>query len=82
MASNPMATVNFSVPDEVKDAFNEAFAGQNKSAIVADLMRRAIEEVERERRRAAAIRRLERRRAKRPAANDAAIVEARRSSRR
>ena len=25
-----MATVNFSVPDDVKQAFNEAFRGQNK----------------------------------------------------
>jgi hypothetical protein len=28
-----MGTVNFSIPDEVKDSFNEAFAGQNKSAV-------------------------------------------------
>ena len=26
-----MSTVNFSVPDEVKKAFNEAYKGQNKS---------------------------------------------------
>lgn len=38
-----MATVNFSVPDEVKDAFNEAFAGENKSAVIAGLMRQAVE---------------------------------------
>jgi len=38
-----MATVNFSVPEQVKEAFNAAFAGQNKSAIVADLMREAVE---------------------------------------
>ena len=37
-----MATVNFSVPDEVKETFNQAFEGQNKSAIIADLMRRAV----------------------------------------
>ena len=37
-----MATVNFSVPDDVKEAFNEAFEGQNKSAIVTELMREAI----------------------------------------
>ena len=36
-----MATVNFSVPDDVKDAFNETFKDRNKSAIVADLMREA-----------------------------------------
>lgn len=38
-----MATINFSIPDEVKQAFNAAFAGQNKSAIVAELMREAVE---------------------------------------
>lgn len=38
-----MATVNYSVPDDVKEAFDAAFAGQNKSAIIARLMREAIE---------------------------------------
>lgn len=37
-----MATVSFSVPDDVKEAFNETFKGQNKSAIIADLMREAV----------------------------------------
>ena len=41
-----MATVNFSVPDDVKDAFNETFKGRNKSAVIAALM---LEAVERER---------------------------------
>ena len=39
-----MATVNFSVPDDVKAAFDKTFAGQNKSAVLADLMRRAVQE--------------------------------------
>jgi hypothetical protein len=39
-----MATVNFSVPDEVKKAFNDTFADSNKSAIIAELMMRAVEE--------------------------------------
>lgn len=39
-----MATMNFSIPDEVKAAFNEAFKDENKSAVVAELMRRAVEE--------------------------------------
>ena len=38
-----MSTVNFSVPEEVKQAFNETFHGQNKSAIVAELMLEAVE---------------------------------------
>ncbi|MBX9590447.1 MAG: hypothetical protein K2X43_14160 [Hyphomonadaceae bacterium] len=45
-----MATMNFSIPDEVKEAFNKAFAGENKSAIVARLMLQAIDEAERSRR--------------------------------
>ena len=62
-----MATVNFSVPDEVKEAFNAAFAGRNKSAVIADLMMRAVEEEQRLERRAHAIDRLPARRgAKRP----------------
>jgi hypothetical protein len=39
-----MGTMNFSVPDDLKEAFNKAFKGENKSAVVAGLMRRAIEE--------------------------------------
>jgi len=50
-----MATVNFSVPEEVKRAFNEAFGDQNKSAVLTRLMREAIEERRRAQRRAAAV---------------------------
>ena len=50
-----MATVNFSVPDEVKKTFNQAFAGTNKSAVVAQLMRQAVEERRRQERRRRAI---------------------------
>lgn len=39
-----MATMNFSVSDDLKEAFNKAFKGENKSAVVAALMRKAIEE--------------------------------------
>jgi len=39
-----VATVNFSVPDEVKEAINKAFGDQNKSSIIAELMRRAVRE--------------------------------------
>lgn len=38
-----MATVNFSVPEEVKAAFNETFGQQNKSAVITELMREAVE---------------------------------------
>jgi hypothetical protein len=39
-----VAIVNYSVPDEVKKAFDAAFAQENKSAVVARLMRDAVEE--------------------------------------
>ena len=39
-----MATVNFSVPDKVKQAFNEEFAQENKSAILTRLMQQAVVE--------------------------------------
>jgi hypothetical protein len=62
-----MATVNFSVPDDVKEAFNAVFAGRNKSAVIADLMVRAVEEEQMRKRRAQAIDRLlVRRGSKRP----------------
>lgn len=50
-----MATVNFSVPDDVKEAFNREFEGQNKSAIIADLMRKAVVDAAARKRRAHAI---------------------------
>jgi len=65
-----VATVNFSVPDDVKESFNATFAGQNKSRIIADLMRRAVAEEERQQRRAAALDRLAARRSRRPSASD------------
>jgi hypothetical protein len=62
----PITTVNFSVPEEVKQAFNETFAGENKSAIIAGLMQQAVEQ--RQRRRVVAIDALlELRRSQRPA---------------
>jgi hypothetical protein len=45
-----MGTMNFSIPDDVKEAFNKAFDGENKSAIIANLMRRAVEERARDQR--------------------------------
>lgn len=72
-----MATMNFSVPSDVKNAFDKTFAGQNKSAVLTDLMRQAVEERNRRRRRARAIAKLlELRRRTRPI-GDAAIRRAR-----
>ena len=53
-----MATVNFSVPDEVKQAFNETFKGRNKSAIIAELMREAGERAQRRQRQSEAVDRI------------------------
>lgn len=62
-----MAFVNFSVPDDVKEKFNAAFSGQNKSAVIADLMRRAVEEeYQRQQRNNAIERILNRRNSKNP----------------
>lgn len=49
-----MSTVNFSVPEDVKQAFNSAFEGQNKSAVLTELMREAIARVQQQRVRQAA----------------------------
>ena len=53
-----MATVNYSIPEEIKEAFNAQFADRNKSAIIAELMQRAIEEEKQKQRRNQAIHRL------------------------
>ena len=50
-----MATVNFSVPSDVKEAFDKVFARQNKSAVLTELMRQAVEERRRRQRRARAV---------------------------
>jgi hypothetical protein len=75
------ATVNFSVPDEVKEAFHRAYEGQNERAVIAGLMRQAVEEVERRRRRRAVVDRLIRARDQRPAATDEAVRAAREKGR-
>ncbi|MDP9132783.1 MAG: hypothetical protein M3M98_06590 [Nitrospirota bacterium] len=62
-----MATVNFSVPEDVKKKFDRAFAGKNKSRVIADLMAQAVEEQLMQKRRSEAIDALlGRRRTKRP----------------
>jgi hypothetical protein len=38
-----VSTMNFSVPEKVKEEFNACFAGENKSAIVTRLLQEAIE---------------------------------------
>jgi hypothetical protein len=76
-----MGTVNFSIPDDVKEAFNATFEGQNKSAIVAELMREAVERAERKAASRAAIRRIVKARSKAPVRADAALRRAREKGR-
>jgi predicted transcriptional regulator len=76
-----MATVNFSVPDEIKQEFQEAFANENKSAVIARLMKQAVEEKKRQQTRAAAIDALlELRKGMRPV-SDEEVLRARRAGR-
>jgi hypothetical protein len=72
-----MSTVNFSVPDDVKHAFNATFEGRNKSAIIAALMREAVERDQQAQRGAAAVARILRRRRNAPVASDETIRKAR-----
>ena len=65
-----MATVNFSVPDDIKAEFDRVFGSQNKSAVIADLMRRAIAEVKQRKRREDIFRLLTQRRQQRPSLSD------------
>jgi len=76
-----MATVNFSVPQELKDAFNETFGGKNKSAVIAALMREAIEREQRRLTSVAAIDRILARQPDAPNISRARIAAARRKGR-
>ena len=76
-----MATVNFSVPEDVKQAFNAAFQGQNKSAVLTQLMREAIARVEEQRRRETAAQRIIARRQLAPAFSTAELNAARQAGR-
>ncbi len=68
-----MTTVNFSIPDEVTKAFDVAFSGKNKSAVIARLMVRATEEQQRRQRRAKAVDALLDLRARAPTVTDEQI---------
>jgi len=77
-----MVTVNFSVPDDVKAAFDRTFKGQNKSAVIAELMRRAVSEAKPKQRRGELFRSLTESRSRRPSLSDAELRAIRRSGRR
>ena len=72
-----MSTVNFSVPEDVKQAFNAAFEGQNKSAVIADLMREAVARVQRRELHRAAVDRILADRADAPKVSEAQFHAAR-----
>lgn len=76
-----MATVNFSVPDDVKAEFDKIFGDQNKSAVIAELMRNAVAEVRRRKQRESIFRALTQRRAERPSLTDKQIRTARTAGR-
>ena len=76
-----MATVNFSVPEDVKAAFNAAFEGQNKSAVIAGLMREAIERAQRQQQHVNAIDRILVRRVNAPRITEAEFRAAREEGR-
>jgi len=76
-----MSTVNFSVPDDVKEAFNAAFEGQNKSAIIAELMREAVERSHKREQHRQVIARILADRATAPVVTDAQIEAARHEGR-
>ena len=45
-----MATINVSIPEKLKTRFYKAFPRENRSALIARLIERAIDERERKRR--------------------------------
>jgi hypothetical protein len=73
--------MNFSVPDDVRAAFNKTFAGTNRSALLTGLMRQAVEERRRQRRRARAISRLLELRGRLGSVSRSQVARARRSQR-
>jgi len=76
-----MSTVNFSVPEEVKQVFNDTFQGQNKSAIISELMLEAVERARsKERSRLAYLSILERRQ-QAPVVTESEILAARKLGR-
>ncbi|OGV72133.1 MAG: hypothetical protein A3B82_00365 [Methylophilales bacterium RIFCSPHIGHO2_02_FULL_57_10] len=72
-----MATMNFSIPDDVKERFNQTFANANKSAVVTRLLEQAIEQAERKQQSMAAAKRILERRKTAPYASTEEILRIR-----
>ena len=76
-----MPTMNFSVPEDVKQAFNATFAGQNKSAVLTQMLRTAIAQAREQGQRESAAKRILSRRAQAPVRDAAALSAARQAGR-
>jgi hypothetical protein len=76
-----MATVSFTIPEEVKEAFDKAFADDDKDAIIADLMRRAVRDHHLHKRRETLFRQLTNDRALRPTLSTAELQKIRSAGR-
>ena len=76
-----MALVRFRVPDEVEDAFNEAFEEEDQSRVVAMLMRQAAERRQKAKRRQAAVQALLKFRAQQEPVSSSEVAAIRRSMR-
>jgi len=72
-----MATLSFSIPDEVSEAFNRAFVDIDKNMLIANLMRKAVAEAEQQSRRQEAFQLLTECRKLRPKLSSEEILEAR-----
>lgn len=76
-----MGTMTFSVPDDVKQAFDAAFEGQNKSAVITELMREAIARMAAQSRRRQAYERIVANRVNAPVVSDTDIQRLREEGR-
>ncbi len=76
-----MTTVNFSVPEEVRERFNRTFRNRNKSAIIARLMDEAVEREEQRRISREASRRIRERHGGAPVRTDEQLRKSRQGGR-
>lgn len=76
-----MATVNYSVPEDIKMKFNQVFANKNKSHIIAELMRQAVEDEEHKQQRKQAINALLKLRSKQKPVSNKMILDAKKQGR-
>lgn len=72
-----MATMNFSIPDNVKEIFNQTFANENKSAIVTRLLQEAVAQARRKAQSDAAFKRILARRQTAPHVSTEDILQTR-----